>query len=113
IAYVTDKNVNDLVRYNELSAPYTIFPGQRLKLWAPKYVAPKYGHKVEPVVAPVVAAKPAPVTKTSTTSKASNSSKSSTQKPKTTTTQVAQKQPPKKVEQSKPKEYVGSKGNQN
>ena len=91
IAYVTDKNVNDLVRYNELSAPYTIFPGQKLKLWAPKYVAPKYGHKVEPVVAPVVAVKPAPVTKTSTASKSSNSSKSSTKKPKPTTTQVAQK----------------------
>nr|WP_216611122.1 MULTISPECIES: peptidoglycan DD-metalloendopeptidase family protein [Vibrio] len=113
IAYVTDKNVNDLVRYNELNAPYTIFPGQRLKLWAPKYVAPKYGHKVEPVVPPVVATKPAPVTKTSTASKPSNSSKSSTQKPATTTPKVAQKQPPKKVEQSKPKEYVGSKGNQN
>ena len=113
IAYVTDKNVNDLVRYNELSAPYTIFPGQKLKLWAPKYVAPKYGHKVEPVVAPVVAAKPVPVTKTSTASKPSNSSKSSTQKPKPTKTQVAQKQPPKKVEQSKPKEYVGSTSKQN
>ncbi|WP_186176556.1 peptidoglycan DD-metalloendopeptidase family protein [Vibrio jasicida] len=113
IAYVTDKNVNDLVRYNELNAPYTIFPGQRLKLWAPKYVAPKYGHKVGPVVPPVVATKPAPVTKTSTASKPSNSSKSSTQKPATTTPKVAQKQPPKKVEQSKPKEYVGSKGNQN
>ncbi|MDF5501987.1 LysM peptidoglycan-binding domain-containing protein, partial [Vibrio parahaemolyticus] len=33
IAYVTDKDVNDVVRYNELTQPYTIYPGQRLKLW--------------------------------------------------------------------------------
>ncbi|MGR5212998.1 peptidoglycan DD-metalloendopeptidase family protein [Vibrio rotiferianus] len=109
IAYVTDKDVKELVRYNELDVPYTIFPGQKLKLWAPKYNSPKFGHKVEPVVPPVVVAKPAPVTKTSTAPKSTNSSKSSSQKP----TKVAQKQPPKKVEQSKSKEYVGSKGNQN
>ncbi|MCV5639950.1 LysM peptidoglycan-binding domain-containing protein, partial [Escherichia coli] len=81
IAYVTDKDVNDLVRYNELTQPYTIYPGQRLKLWAPKYVAPKYGQKVEPVVAPVVTTPPAPVTKTSTASKPKPSSKNSSQKP--------------------------------
>ncbi|EDP58094.1 peptidoglycan DD-metalloendopeptidase family protein [Vibrio sp. AND4] len=113
IAYVTDKNVNDLVRYNELSAPYTIFPGQKLKLWGPKYVAPQYGHKVEPVVAPVVAAKPVTVAAVSTVSKPSNSSKNSTQKPKPNTTQVAKKPPPKKVEQSKSKEYVEPKGSPN
>ncbi|MGR5134153.1 peptidoglycan DD-metalloendopeptidase family protein [Vibrio alfacsensis] len=113
IAYVTDKDVNELVRYNELAAPYTIFPGQRLKLWAPKYVAPKFGHKVEPVVVPVVAKTPAPVTKPSTVSKPQKLSKNSTQKPTNTSTQVAKKQPPKKVEQSKTKEYVGTKVNQN
>ncbi|MGR5521318.1 peptidoglycan DD-metalloendopeptidase family protein [Vibrio sp. PNB22_4_2] len=113
IAYITDKDVNDLVRYNELAAPYTIFPGQRLKLWAPKYVAPKFGHKVEPVVVPVVAKTPTPVTKPSTVSKPQKSSKNSNQKPINTSTQVAKKTPPKKVEQSKPKEYVGTKVNQN
>ncbi|MBT0027233.1 peptidoglycan DD-metalloendopeptidase family protein [Vibrio alginolyticus] len=112
IAYVTDKDVNDLVRYNELTQPYTIYPGQRLKLWAPRYVAPKYGQKVEPVVAPVVTTPPAPVTKTSTASKPKPSSKNSSQKPTETKPKVVQKQPPKKVEQSKTKEYVGSKDNQ-
>ncbi|MGR5279105.1 murein hydrolase activator NlpD [Vibrio rotiferianus] len=109
IAYVTDKDVKDLVRYNELAAPYTIFPGQKLKLWAPKYNSPKFGHKVEPVVPPVVVATPSPTVTKTTPAKTSNSSKSSSQKP----TKITQKQPPKKVEQSKSKEYVGSKGNQN
>nr|WP_217906259.1 peptidoglycan DD-metalloendopeptidase family protein [Vibrio natriegens] len=113
IAYVTDKDVNDLVRYNELAQPYTIYPGQRLKLWAPKYIAPKYGQKVEPVVAPIVAKTPVPVTKISTVSKPVDSSKSSTPKVQPTTPKVVSKQPPKKVEQSKTKEYVGSKDNQN
>ncbi len=112
IAYVTDKDVNDIVRYNELSQPYTIFPGQRLKLWAPKYTAPTYGQKVEPVVVPIVANTPPPVTKISTVPKPVTSSKSSTQKPVTTQPKVVQTQPPKKVEQSKTKEYVGSKANQ-
>lgn len=77
IAYVTDKDVNDLVRYNELSQPYTIYPGQKLKLWAPKYVAPKYGQKVEPVVVPVVTTTPPPVVKPTTTTKPMTSSKNS------------------------------------
>ncbi|TOB03800.1 peptidoglycan DD-metalloendopeptidase family protein [Vibrio parahaemolyticus] len=94
IAYVTDKDVNDLVRYNELSQPYTIYPGQKLKLWAPKYVAPKYGQKVEPVVVPVVTTTPPPVVKPTTTTKSVTSSKNSSQKPTTTPTKVAQKEPP-------------------
>ncbi|HHG3462895.1 TPA: LysM peptidoglycan-binding domain-containing protein, partial [Vibrio parahaemolyticus] len=92
IAYVTDKDVNDLVRYNELSQPYTIYPGQKLKLWAPKYVAPKYGQKVEPVVVPVVTTTPPSVVKPTTTTKPVTSSKNSSQKPTTTPTKVAQKE---------------------
>jgi len=113
IAYVTDKDVNDLVRYNELTQPYTIYPGQRLKLWGPKYIAPKYGQKVESVVVPVVTMPPASVIKTSTASKPKSSSKSSSQKPTAIKPKVVQKQSPKAVEQSKSKEYVGSKDNQN
>ncbi len=112
IAYVTDRNVNDLIRYNELPQPYTIYPGQRLKLWAPKYIAPKFGQKVEPVVAPIVATTAPPVTKISATSKPAASSKSSNPKVQPSTPKVVQKQPPKKVEQSKTKEYVGSKDSQ-
>ncbi len=69
IAYVTDKDVNDIARYNKLSRPYTIYPGQRLKLWAPKYIAPEYGQKVEPVVAPIVTKTPPKLSKISTVSK--------------------------------------------
>lgn len=112
IAYVTDKDVNDIVRYNELSQPYTIYPGQRLKLWAPKYIAPKYGQKVEPVIVPIVAKTTPPVSKISTVTKPATSSKSSNPKVVPVTPKVVQKQPPKKVEQSKTKEYVGSKVNQ-
>ncbi len=112
ISYITDKDVNDIVRYNDLSLPYTIHPGQRLKLWAPKYSAPKYGQKVEPVVVPVVTNTPPPVSKISTVPKPAVSSKSSTPKVQPVTPKVVQKQPAKTVEQSKTKEYVGSKVNQ-
>ncbi len=43
IAYITDKDVNEIIRYNNLQPPYTIHPGQRLRLWRPAYIAPAYG----------------------------------------------------------------------
>ncbi len=43
ISYITDKNVNDLVRYNHLKSPYIIHPGQKIQLWRPTYIAPRYG----------------------------------------------------------------------
>lgn len=43
IAYVTGKDVKDLIAYNGLQAPYTIYPGQKIKLWRPKYIPPAYG----------------------------------------------------------------------
>ncbi|NLS12825.1 murein hydrolase activator NlpD [Vibrio sp. SM6] len=113
IAYLTDKNVNDLIVYNQLDAPYTIFPGQKLKLWGEKYVAPQFG-KVVPkskpssvavskVTAPakVVAAAPAALPKPT-----SNLSKNSAPKAPIPPKKV----PSKEVEQSKPKEYVVAKG---
>ncbi|WP_146441161.1 murein hydrolase activator NlpD [Vibrio kanaloae] len=114
IAYVTNKDVNDLVSYNKLSAPYTIHPGQKLKLWRPSYSAPAYGKST--VAAAAVAA---PVAASTTSSAASNPkiipkpSKNSKSSPAQTTTKVVKKDSPKKVEQSKSKEYVGSKGKQN
>ncbi|ARP37297.1 MULTISPECIES: murein hydrolase activator NlpD [Vibrio] len=114
IAYVTNKDVKELIRYNNLSAPYTIHPGQSLKLWRPSYNAPAYGKStvaVAAVAAPVAA---------STTLLASSKPKTTPQKsknskpaPAQTTTKVAKKDPQKKVVQSKSKEYVGSKGKQN
>ncbi|NAZ70567.1 murein hydrolase activator NlpD [Vibrio toranzoniae] len=114
IAYVTNKDVNDLVSYNKLSAPYTIHPGQKLKLWRPSYSAPAYGKST--VAVAVVAA---PVAASTTSSAASTPktipkpSKNSKSFPAQTTTKVVKKDSPKKVEQSKSKEYVGSKGKQN
>lgn len=113
IAYVTNKDVNDIVRYNHLEAPYTIFPGQKLKLWQPAYQAPSYGKSSATAVssAATVGAIAAAAPKTTNSSKNSNpkvaTSKPPVKKP------VAQKTSTKGVEQSKPKEYVGSKGKQN
>lgn len=42
IAYITDKDVRDLIRFNRLKSPYVIYPGQRLKLWGPSH---QTGHK--------------------------------------------------------------------
>ncbi len=109
IAYLTDKDVKEIIRYNDLTPPYTIYPGQKLKLWQPAYTAPAYGGTG---AGPVAVTTPPPVVSTpSIPSKNSNQGviKSSTK----TSPNVARKDPPKKVEQSKPKEYVGSNGKQN
>ncbi|MGF1709271.1 peptidoglycan DD-metalloendopeptidase family protein [Vibrio kagoshimensis] len=122
IAYVTNKNVNDLISFNNLKSPYVIHPGQKLKLWRPAYVAPSHGKAAPVVVAPVVvpsASTPAVTAKTSskstekTTTKPSSPSKQAVKEPVKPPVSVVKKDSPKKVEQSKPKEYVGSKGKQN
>jgi lipoprotein NlpD len=80
ISYLTDKNVNDLIAYNNLSAPYTIYPGQRLNLWRPTYQAPQYGQRVKPtqtnvadvkVLPPQTAKKPVSTLGSSSVAKAS------------------------------------------
>ncbi|OLQ91269.1 hypothetical protein BIY22_18225 [Vibrio panuliri] len=113
IAYVTDKDVNEIISYNRLSAPYTIYPGQKLKLWQPAYRPPAYagtgagGSSTKAVAtgSAVAAAKP--------TTSSKNSNQGVTKQSTTNTKPVAQKTATKGVEQSKPKEYVGSKGKQN
>ncbi|MEZ9997853.1 murein hydrolase activator NlpD [Vibrio lentus] len=114
IAYVTNKDVKDLVSYNNLAAPYTIHPGQKLKLWRPSYSAPAYG-KSTVVAAAVVAPASAATTASASTKPKSTpvKSKNSNSKPAQTSAKPVKKDPPKKVEQSKSKEYVGSKGKQN
>lgn len=42
ISYLSDKDVNDIIRYNHLKPPYTIQPGQKLNLWRSVYVAPRF-----------------------------------------------------------------------
>ncbi len=43
IAYLTDKDVNDQISYNDHAPPYTIHPGQKIELWLPNYTPPAYG----------------------------------------------------------------------
>ncbi|MGF1911133.1 peptidoglycan DD-metalloendopeptidase family protein [Vibrio kasasachensis] len=113
IAYVTDRDVSDIVRYNHLQVPYTIFPGQKLKLWQPAYKAPAYAGlgagakstKAVATTATVAVAKPSVSSK--------NSNQQLTKQTPTNTQQAAHKTATKEVVQSKPKEYVGSKGKQN
>jgi len=103
IAYVTDKDVSELVAYNDLDSSYTIYPGQKLKIWQPAYKPPVLGFQsknatvaasnvstVAPTASAVVATSPA---------NASSSSASSS-------TASMKKERENKVEQSKPKEYV-------
>ncbi|MGB2078296.1 MAG: peptidoglycan DD-metalloendopeptidase family protein [Vibrio sp.] len=46
VSYITDRDVKDIIAYNRLQPPYTIHPGQKLKLWNTAYQAPQYGHSV-------------------------------------------------------------------
>ncbi|UJF19017.1 peptidoglycan DD-metalloendopeptidase family protein [Vibrio sp. SS-MA-C1-2] len=66
ISYVTGKSVQQIVSYNRLRSPYTIYPGDKLKLWAPRpakpYVKPRPKPKSQPKSKPVIVVK-APTTK--------------------------------------------------
>lgn len=92
ISYITGRDVKDIIASNQLDKPYTIYPGQTLQLWKPKYVAPKFGHAAPVIIAPVVAspvivpsvvkAKPSPVIKPkAAVTPAKPSAKPPTQKP--------------------------------
>ncbi|GAD78547.1 peptidoglycan DD-metalloendopeptidase family protein [Vibrio ezurae] len=83
IAYVTDRNVNGLIRFNNLKDPYTLRIGQRIRLWYPESPAYTSGQSIASNRAP-----------TSHTHKTSNS---------------AQKSSPAKVDKHSTKEYVSSK----
>ncbi|MGF1766714.1 murein hydrolase activator NlpD [Enterovibrio makurazakiensis] len=112
IAYVTDRDVKEIISANKLSAPYTIFPGQRLNLWQKKYVPPAYGKKGDVPVVPVVAAPAAvatapvviaqkPKTNTGSSAKANkDNQKNASQKKSESSSQNK-----KNVEQQKVKEY--------
>ncbi|MFA0414127.1 peptidoglycan DD-metalloendopeptidase family protein [Vibrio renipiscarius] len=112
IAYVTNKDVKDIIRYNHLQAPYTIFPGQKLKLWQPAYQTPSYGKSSSVVAATAVTAGVAASKPVKTPAQSKSSTQKVTQSKPVPKKPVAQKTVAKKVEQSKPKEYVGTKGKQ-
>ncbi len=117
IAYITDKDVKDIISYNKLSPPYTIHPGQKLNLWRPVYTAPSYGGTGAGVAVAATSGAAAAVSATSSSvsvpksSKSSSASKPSNQ-PKNTS-KVVKKDPSKTIDQSKTKEYVGSNTQQN
>lgn len=110
IAYVTDKDVKEIISYNGLTAPYTIYPGQKLKLWRPAYNPPAYGGTGAGVA---VAAVATPSTPGSNSSSSKNSTQKVTSNNSKNNQQTASKQPPKRVDQSKSKEYVEPTGKQN
>ncbi|WP_051902729.1 peptidoglycan DD-metalloendopeptidase family protein [Photobacterium sanctipauli] len=110
ISYITGKEVQELVSANNLSQPYTIFPGQKLQLWKPKYVAPRYGK-----AAPVAVASTTKKTPAKTTSKPAATQPKPAAKPKPASQQTAQAAKPKpkaeqkvankNVDQGRTKEY--------
>ncbi len=112
IAYVTDKDVNDIISYNKLSPPYTIHPGQKLRLWRPAYTPPAYGGTGAGVVA-TTSSVSAATAATTTTVSPPKPSKNSTSAPAHNTKKVVKKDPVKTIDQSKTKEYVGSNTQQN
>jgi lipoprotein NlpD len=124
IAYITDKDVNDLISYNGLDKPYTIRPGEKLKLWQPAYKAKPYGGSSAGSSVATVATVTAASTATSggavaTTSEPKSLSKSSdkisatTNKPTSNNSKSPKSTSKKSVDQSKSKEYVDNKGKQN
>lgn len=113
IAYVTDKDVKDIIRYNGLKAPYTIHPGQKLNLWRASYTAPAYAGTGAGASVAAVAGTSGTVAASTPPKSSKNSNKASSSSSAKNTQKVAKKDPPKKVDQSKSKEYVGSRSKQN
>jgi lipoprotein NlpD len=107
IAYVTGKDVKQLIKYNRLSHPYTIHPGQKISLWRPAYSATDFSRTGVGVAkaATKTTASTAAVAATSTASTASSV-------PKTKSPDTKKKESTKKLDQSRPKEYVENKSKQ-
>lgn len=117
ISYITDKDVNDLIRYNQLQPPYTIHPGQKIRLWIPAYTPPAYGGTGVGTVAATTSTlsnvKKAPLVSPPipTVSKSSNPV-STSQNNKKATSSVS-KPATKPIDQGKTKAYVGSESKKN
>ncbi|WP_342608079.1 peptidoglycan DD-metalloendopeptidase family protein [Vibrio tritonius] len=110
ISYITDKDVKEIIRYNNLAPPYVIHPGDRLKLWGPKYTPPVHGSRANvtrkiPVTSPVIKVPSTISTPTTKVASASNSLKN--------TSKVGGKTANKGIDQGQSKEYVGHSGNKN
>lgn len=110
ISYVTDKDVKDLIAYNDLKSPYLIHPGQKLELWQPKYSAPVYGKSSKHTDAsdPKITSVPPVITPYKSTS-----SKSKPQSGANPKAEAEKKVQSKKVDNKKSEEYSRSSGKQN
>ncbi len=42
IAYIADRDINEVIAMNRMEPPYTIYPGQKIKLWSPVYAPTPY-----------------------------------------------------------------------
>lgn len=86
ISVIADKNVNDIISYNNLKPPYVIRPGQKINLWQPKYA---YSSSV-----------------------VASSTSQTAQKSSTSTTSENKKKPTKGVVNSEENKYVVSESKQ-
>ncbi|NAW69952.1 murein hydrolase activator NlpD [Vibrio sp. V27_P1S3P104] len=111
ISYITDKDVNDIIRYNQLQPPYTIHPGQKIRLWQPAYTPPAYGGTGAGAIVSTASAAsnvkktvvvPPPIPSVSKTTNPVSTS----QNHKKTASSVS-KTSPKSIDQGKTKGYVG------
>ncbi|WP_264877856.1 peptidoglycan DD-metalloendopeptidase family protein [Vibrio agarivorans] len=119
IAYVTDKDVKEIIQNNRLQEPYTIYPGQKLRLWGQSYQAPVYGKrppepekKVTKTAATSTAQKQQPASQAKPQQQSNNSTQAQAKNQNGASSQVKQTPPQKQVDQSKSKEYVGTKSQQ-
>ncbi len=106
IAYLTGKDVNQLIKYNRLSPPYTIYPGQKIRLWKP---APVMTSLSEPVSKKNKSTSPIKTIATAI----NNVPKTKPVEPLKKVSSLLKKESPKKLEQSRSKEYVENKSKQN
>nr|WP_194717254.1 peptidoglycan DD-metalloendopeptidase family protein [Vibrio sp. S9_S30] len=112
IAYVTGKDVNQLIKYNRLSPPYTIHPGQKIRLWQPVYVAPDLAGTGSDTVKIASAVTATATTAGAATISAASVPKSKAIEPEKKEKVSVKKDSPKKLDQSRSKEYVENKSKQ-
>lgn len=107
IAYIANKDVKELIEYNNLTEPYTIHPGQTLFTWRPAYTKPvNLNPNAATTAKTVIQTNTTPTKVVLPTVSASTAIASTTsQNPKKDSSSVKEVLA-RPVEQSKPKEYV-------
>ncbi len=111
IAYITDKDINDIIGMNRLSPPYTIKPGQKLKLWSPAYRPTPYagtgsGDSAKKAAAAAAASKTASSSGAAAPAAATTSTAATSTAATTKVAQDSSKTSKQTVAQAQSKEYV-------